>query len=419
MKIKSIERIPIHLPFHESVAADMLRAITHRTAVTITKVRTDAGHVGLGDSLGHSPAVNEFVGRSVAEAAVQTDDDGLQMALHDALAKAEDVPLWRLLGRRVRHHVPFAYWTIDLAAPRWAEHVKRAASLGYLHYKFKARPWRDIIAQVEAVERVAPPGFRVAIDFNASLREAGRALEILTALERFEVVELFESPIPQGQLSGLRRLKRHLTRPIVCHFSGTAAHANPWPGFGGNFDPLVAAAQGLIDGFVLGGGDIVELRNVAAVAREAELPFWIQTVGTGLRAAWVAHAASVLETATLASLCAHDLWEDDLVKTPLPVCSSMVRVPDGPGLGVELDEDALERTRNLPPPEMPRRIHVVVYPDGRRHHYPNEQAIHDTFYRGDEVGYQPGIDYEILEDDGSKEYDRLWNRVQEAPVFES
>ena len=68
---------------------------------------------------------------------------------------------------------------------------------GYRSVKLKARAWRDIIAQIAALDAAAPPGFTLEVDFNGQLIEPGRAITVLRELEQFERLAMFESPIPQ------------------------------------------------------------------------------------------------------------------------------------------------------------------------------------------------------------------------------
>src|SRR5258708_15171750 len=67
------------------------------------------------------------------------------------------------------------------------------------------------------------------------------------------------------------------------------------------------------------GGDVDSLRALAGLAREFHKPFWIQTVGTSLRAAWLAHLASTGSEALLSHMAAHDLWGSDVPPPPKAV----------------------------------------------------------------------------------------------------
>ena len=69
-------------------------------------------------------------------------------------------------------------------------------------------------------------------------------------------------------------------------------------------------------------------------------------VDLGIAEAAHTHAAAACESMTLTSdICGETLRVDDLISDPLVIENGHVRVPEGPGLGVTLDEDALERFR--------------------------------------------------------------------------
>jgi L-alanine-DL-glutamate epimerase-like enolase superfamily enzyme len=148
--------------------------------------------------------------------------------------------------------------------------------------KFKARPWWDVFARVEAVRKVTPPYLRLDLDWNDMLLNAGNAAPVLTELDREERVAIYESPIAQRDVEGLRRLRQKTTRPIALHF-GT-------PLF-----PTVVRDE-VCDGFVVGGG-VASILRQGALAAAFDKPCWLQMVGTGLRTALSAHLGAVLPLA--------------------------------------------------------------------------------------------------------------------------
>ena len=94
-----------------------------------------------------------------------------------------------------------------------------------------------------------------------------------------------------------------------------------------------------------------------------------------------------------------------------------MEVPDGPGLGVDVDESALEQYRvevgSLSPKERYRaqqRILVVSWPgggDGRREwRFTDEKVYQFAFYKGNLPGFQDGINLTVVEDDGSDAFAR-------------
>ena len=97
-----------------------------------------------------------------------------------------------------------------------------------------------------------------------------------------------------------------------------------------------------------------------------------------------------------------------------------MKVPEGPGLGVELDEDAVQRYRKTPEPEWARHVSVVSLPGGHRHYYRNLQQADRLMKQGVDEPFVPGVRLEEWEDDGSQGFDRMWKQLRETdwPVWD-
>ena len=300
MIIKDVEAISLNMRYKPELEECILRSglLASKGKAVLYRVELEGGAVGYGDAMGDPDDASSFVGRNAITGLVQIRHSGVQMALFDAVGKALDVPAHELMGRQVRPRVPLGYWTCDLSPEEWAEQVQRAASLGYRVYKFKCRPWWDPIEQIEAVAKVAPEGFTCWLDFNGHLREVRQALPVLETLAEYACVGGIESPIPQRDAAGYRTLRAKINKPIAAHYGSGCCHVRSDPTFDRGVAAMEQVSRGLCDGFVMGGSDVQTLLGRAAVAQEARLPFWIQTVGTGLRAAWVVHLASVCHQAT-------------------------------------------------------------------------------------------------------------------------
>ncbi|MBV7332717.1 hypothetical protein KFU94_31700 [Chloroflexi bacterium TSY] len=416
MKIQQIDTVPLKLDLISDVAPHLYRS-NHPGRIVLYRLHLEKGIVGYGEDLGQPTDVSAFVGQNALSGLKQITHSGIQMACYDAVGKALGVPAHALMGRKIRQHVPFAYWSIDLPPDVWAAQTERAVSLGYRVYKFKCRPWWDPLEQIARVAAVAPKGFKFWLDFNGHLREARQALPILQALAEYDCVGGFESPIPQRDAAGYQTLRQKIDKPIAAHYGSGCCHVRSVPNYDRGVPAFDQIGRGLCDGFVLGGGDVEAIRQQAAVAEEARMPFWIQTVGAGLRAAWVTHLASVFVQGTLAHLAAHDLWQHDIVPPPKPTAGLMT-VPNEPGLGIEVDENAVASLRTGDTPlEAPRRISTVIYPEGDRWHFATEQQRHETYHFGDLPGFVPGIRLEVRDDDGSKDFDTFYGRCLEAPIW--
>lgn len=416
MIIKEIKTIPLNLPLDPDVALHLSRS-SHTGKLALYRVHLDNGVVGLGEEVGEADDVSAFVGRDAVRGLRDIQHSGVQMALFDAVGKSLDVPAHALMGRQVRPRVPYAYWSIDLPPDALVAQARKAADQGYRVYKYKCRPWWNPVEQMERVAGEVPEGFQFWLDFNGHLREARQALPILQKLAEFDCVGAFESPIPQRDAAGYRELRRKIDRPIAAHYDSGCCHVTSDPFFDRGTPATAQIADRLCDGFVLGGSDVETIRQRAAVAAEAHIPFWIQTVGTGLRAAWVAHLASTCQQGLLSHLAAQNVWHDDFAAAPA-VDAGWATVPEGPGLGVAVSEEKIEQFRNAAPLAQPRRISTAVYPDGQRWHFATEEQRHETYYFGNLPGFVPGIRLDVREDDGSSEFAELYQRALAAPVLD-
>lgn len=411
MKVTHIETFSLNLPFHPRPERHMHRASTHGERVEVCRVETDAGIVGYGEGGIHQGAISRVLHRPPAEFLWdETVGLGLQMALLDVVGQAEGVPLYRLLGTKVREWCPLSWWAIDMPLEDWVAEAQEAVQRGYTSFKLKARPWRDIIEQVDAISAATPDHFRLDVDFNMFLLNPGNALRILQELDRREKVAFYESPIPQGDVAGNQFLRAQVRKPIAMHCG---------------LPPLMTALrEEVCDGFVIGGSPCSILYQ-GSIAAEANKPFWLQMVGTGIMTAFTVHLGAVLSHAQWPAITCHELWQDDLLKSPLPVVDGYVGVPEAPGLGVEVDAEALERYRVAPDTPTPkeewaRQRHVLRlrWPDGRAWAFPNEAAYQRAFYAGNLPLFERGVTLEVLDDDGSLGFQCLYEAVQKEPVRE-
>ncbi len=416
LTISKVERYTLNLPFsYERQRYHMHRALTHGERVILWKLETDAGIVGWGDAdTGQAPPspeeVASMVGRNLFEYLNGDSlDDGLQQAVLDAAGKALEVPVHKLLGEKVRDASPIAWWDIDMPPEDWAAEVKLAISQGYTSIKLKARPWRDIIAQIDAVDKVAIPGWKCDIDFNGYMINSGNAIPILKELDEFECVGFYESPIDQGDVPGSKELRRHIKRPVAFHWGSP-----PIP---------TTMQENVCDGFVMG-GKVNAVRAQAAIAAQFNKPFWLQMVGTSVRTAYAVHLGAVLSHAQWPMITCHCLWADSLLKEPLRVVNGYIKVPTAPGLGIEVDEEAVNKYRVDPAAKTPkeeymakRRVIIVRWPaapgqkKGPGYRFTHELDKHWAFARGSLPGFARGVTEEVIEDDGSTAFARLHERV--------
>ncbi|MEE2834297.1 MAG: mandelate racemase/muconate lactonizing enzyme family protein [Candidatus Latescibacterota bacterium] len=422
MKVVDVERIVVDVPFTDRQQKIAAREVYNWAILELCKVTSDTGHVGWGETVLHytfarvsDEAVERVKGASPAEA--MHDDSlgsGLQMALFDLMGKILEVPVHQLFGDKVRDWVPISWWSIDASPEDWAAEAEDAVAAGYTSFKNKPRPWWDIVAQVDAISKVVPPHFKLDLDPNATWQNAATAVPIIKKLETYGNVAMFESPIPQTDILGNRQIRQATARPVAMHFGS--------PPF------ITCVREEVCDGFVVCAGKSRVMKE-GTLAAEAQMPFWLQLVGNGLMTTWAAHLGAVLTHATWPTITCLNLFSHQLLKTPIDVIGGYHQVPDGPGLGVEVDEEAVERFRvpdvqirpfadegKLYERPKPRLLNTIVYPGGSCVHMASTGQGYGYFGDGHGPAQVEGVRLEVTPDDGSKEWSDLFERAGKHPV---
>ena len=392
LSIKHLEAISLNVPFYcDRVSRHMHRALTHGERVYVYRVELSNGVVGYGENLyDESGNIERLVGQNPF---VCMNDDGtgfgIQMSLYDAVGKTVGVSVSELIGPKVRERCPISWWDIDMPSEDWVAEVQESVKRGYTSAKLKARPWRDIFAQVDAVGNAVPADYRLDIDFNGFLRTADNAIPVLQKLDEHPNVAIYESPFYLGKdIEGAEKLQEAVQKRIVEHFNESCLHAR------------------CCGGFVVGGGVTSLLRTNALCASFGQ-PFWLQMVGTGITTAYCVHLGAVLSQAELPAITCHELWESDLLETRLAVVDGTIQVPDSPGLGVSVDEDVLVEYRVDKSTSTPQQIFReseytckvhIPNTNGRETvlNFTGEDVYYPAFSEGKYPGFVPGVWMEVV-----------------------
>jgi muconate cycloisomerase len=256
---------------------------------------------------------------------------GFQMALYDAMGKALGWPLYRLLGGLEQRNVLVNYWCgrkNPVDARRVAE---RAVAGKFKGVKIKGHPGDPVVKVVEAIASVSP-ALQVTVDFNDQIANAKVFLPIGKALDAVGNMLVLEDPIPKEDLAGYQELRRHLKTPLAHHQNDprkmmAAVRAEACTIFNTGPNPSMATFQAN-----------------AYLADAAGMPVWHGSGHElGVMDAAMAHSCAATKNCKFPSDLLSYQRADDLVTNPFERKDSHVMVPDRPGLGVDLDEDAVQR----------------------------------------------------------------------------
>ncbi len=411
-KITDIERFTLQVPFVERVRKEMERAGIHTwSELEITRVTTDAGVVGWGETIqnytwGRVNDHERILGRSPFE--TMWDDSlgaGLQMALFDVAGKLADVPVYRLLGTKFRDWCAISFWDHDMSPEKYEIEARTAVDLGYTCMKIKTRPWFDVYETIQRISDATPEHFRIDADWNAFLNNASNAIPVLRELETtFPKIKIFEDPIPRDDASGNRFLRTQVESAIAHHYGVIGPREGIELG-------------GVCDGWVLGGG-VSQIMKQGMTAEALRLPFFLQMVGAGPTTALSLHLSAVLKQAQWPTITCHELYEHHLLTERISVVGGHARVPESPGLGVEMNNEILEKYRvDKADHKLPRRLTKVIRPSGVNIFFTNSGQKWTFFGNGNQPVDDWGCKTELIEDDGSQDFDSLYVRANKTPVI--
>lgn len=269
----------------------------------------------------------------------------VEIALWDIKGKALGVPVWQLLGGKVRDRVPcYANgWFAPAVTPdEFAEKARGAVARGFRGLKWDpfGQAYRSIekpvlrqaLACIEAVVGAVGPEVDILIEGHGRF-DIPTAVRIARALEEYDVT-WFEEPVPPDNPEGLAELKRRVRVPIA----GGERIYSRWDYR--NF--LQLGCVDLIQPDVSHAGGIGEVRKIAAMAEAYQIPICPHNPSGP-----VANAATLQLAACTPNFFLLETMADD-VPHRREITTECVRfeqghmfVPTAPGLGLELNEEAI------------------------------------------------------------------------------
>ncbi|MBA3708668.1 MAG: mandelate racemase/muconate lactonizing enzyme family protein [Planctomycetes bacterium] len=318
----------------------------------IIEVITDDGLIGLGESYrglplaSLEPIARRLIGLDPLALNLQELPlpegrlyDGFECALVDLVGKRLGVPAHVLLGGRYRDEVTCGHWTGHRTVADAARKAAEGRARGFSCIKFKCDLDDPVAEWCAAIRDACGPAMKVILDPNRRWGTVANTLERARDLAAIGNVLCLEDPIPRWDFDGYRLLRMKQPIPVCMHVSLPYLEMGQMP-----TDVVQAIRGGAVDMFNLNGG-MFAVKRLADTARLADIPMWHGSeIDLGILEASYVHACAAIGNATLP----HDIFgrlvrEHDLLVEPLVFAENRVRVPTGPGLGVELDRDALAR----------------------------------------------------------------------------
>ena len=357
MKITAVGAICLAIPMKPLDPPSAWTGSTRKQIVV--RVETDAGITGVGEAFAYGAplAVCNVIEESLAPLIVGQDPlridhlvdvmhrgtmiygrrglamfaiSGVDIALWDLLGKARNAPVYELLGGATRPRLP-AYASLmryasptDVAAA-CQSFVKQGFSMLKLH--------QTDVESVRAARDAVGPAVELMLDVNCPWTPA-EALAMAKALAPYRLF-WFEEPVwPPEDYAGLAEVTRGTDTPIALGENESTLY--------GFREIIERRAANILQPSITKVGGITEFRKIAALAQAANRPIAPHSFYFGPGLAATLHMAATWGGRTPVEFPT-GVHETSFLANPIQARDGFVEVPQGPGLGVEINEEAIRK----------------------------------------------------------------------------
>lgn len=366
MKITHLDLTPVSIPYKHRELSYQVR----RDGVTdvIVKISTDDGLVGWGEScsgantdsvvqalkamvpfvLGRSPWESEAIRselwhRGVWQFRKPTASfayAGIDMALWDLCGRACGQPLYNLFGGKVHNQANYFYYLSRGSKEEITEQCRDGIAKGF--HVFYLKVGLDIEAEIEmvqAVRKAIGPKAKIRLDANG----AWKVSEALRNLARLDVhgIDFVEQPVSQDPLTNMQEVR---ARSAVA----VAANEGMWT-VEDAYRQITARTADVYCFSPYWVGSLAQFQRLCHVAHFEGLRICRHTHGEfGIAAAAFHHILLTLPNIVDGNQHTAHIMQDDVLGRCLPIVSGPDwGVPEGSGIGIEVDEEKVARYHEL------------------------------------------------------------------------
>lgn len=348
-----------------------------RGSIVLVRLETDVGITGIGDAMTHcfyheaGIAVKDIIEKGFKNLLVgenpleirkiwrklyfsemyvrqhglgATALSAIDNALMDIAGKYWKVPVYELLGGRIHEKIMvYASDLFDMKEPsRTIEKVIKfankgfpAVKLGYGGFGHKIEESIDIVKQIRDAVGY---DLMLMVDGPATLTTKA-ALKLGNALEKFEVF-WWEEPLPKHDIEGYIELSRKLEMNIAAGEQlQTAYEFRNW---------IVKRAVDIIQPDVAMAGGLSECKRIADIAELWNVRLCPHSWSTAINFIAAAHLVATLPWEPLLEFrTIPTVLMNELLKKPIEIKNGFFEIASNPGLGIELNEEIIEKYRIL------------------------------------------------------------------------
>ncbi len=259
-----------------------------------------------------------------------------EIALLDWNGRHHGVPLYAMLGGKCRDRVPLAWGIYQKSPEEMARDAAAGVAAGYHAIKLKVgRRLADDVAAVRAVAEALGRKVPLRLDANMAWGSVPEASAAMRALAAEAPIAWFEQPLSRGNLQGMRLLRQQAIAPVMADESlQTLRDA---------YELARAEAADVFNIYICEAGGVQAAAHIFALAAALDIPCILGSQAEmGIGTAAAAHLGVAVPNLTHAWETFGPLrYEAELVRPATRIEDGWLYPAEGPGLGIELDEDVL------------------------------------------------------------------------------
>ena len=397
MRITNIRVVKVAVPFDKFgkwAPVRMWYGTRYASRHSVIFVETDEGVTGVGCArdfsedlilntlrpklVGLDPFEIEEIARLAMGSSAGRRPDaaaGIDNALWDIIGKACHKPVYKLLGGKVHDKIRCSFWECMEPPEKQAADCKKAVEHGWRSFKIKigVDPKTDI-ESVRQIREAVGDSIDLGFDVNAGYR-VPTAIATIKKMERYNP-SCLEQPVAEWDLRGLAEVKRHVDVPIKCH----SFYVNDPRSVLRLIELNAADMLNINPDFI---GSVLLCKKMAAVAESGGIICTGQSSAAelGPACAGLLHLITSTTAFTGTNETSSHLIErsGEIITEPFKVKDGLLKVPEGSGLGVEVDEQKLERCKKAYDDNLYRSEPGVIRSDP---YYAGMNLYHESRFTG-------------------------------------
>ncbi|MCP1384168.1 mandelate racemase/muconate lactonizing enzyme family protein [Runella salmonicolor] len=261
--------------------------------------------------------------------------EAFETAVLDVVGKLLNVPVAQLLGGAYRDRIDCFGWTGRRTPEEAAQKAFEAMQKGHKAFKFKCSDEDPVRLWTEEIKKKCGDGIKILLDPNQRWTDVDTTLKLMEGVEK-DIMLGLEDPILHADVVGFKYLREKLGIPMYRHIS--------LPYTQDIRDMIAFVRADAVDGYNFNGSayNCVLLAEIAHL--EGKSCWRGSEVDLGISETMGLHIAAASVNCTIPSDIFGELVrEDDLLVQPIRFENGAALVPQGVGLGIELDREALAK----------------------------------------------------------------------------